>query len=85
MNPLPDDVAVKVAHVPVVYHVPPLMMQPLAAPEVETCRVPRPEKGVPGVPVGPVGGDFVVGGPEDLGGYFTPVAGQEDLEPSDVG
>ena len=84
VNPEPEAVAVKPAHVPVVYQVPPLMMQPSAVPLVVTWRVPLPEKGV--LPVGEVPGAVVVGvvpPPEpDLGRYFTPVAGQSDLEPS---
>ena len=32
MKPVPDAVAVNVAQVPPIYHVPPLMMQPLFAP-----------------------------------------------------
>ena len=86
MNPLPDAAAVKVAHVPVVYHVPALMMQPVGFDEVVTCRVPLPEKGVPGEEVGGLLPGLVVvggeGGVPDLGRYFTPVAGQSDLEPS---
>ena len=38
VKPEPEGVAVKVAHVPVVYHVPALMIQPSAAPPVETSR-----------------------------------------------
>ena len=96
VNPLlPEGVAVKVAHVPVVYQVPALIMQPVAVPEVVTWRVPLPEKGVPagGVLVG--GEEEVVvvlvvlvvveGGVPDLGRYLTPVAGQSDLEPSRMG
>ena len=45
----------KVAHVPVVYHVPPEMMQPFVLPEVTTFRYPLPLKEPPvGVEVGPV-------------------------------
>ena len=54
VKPEPEGVAVKVAHVPVVYQVPALMMQPSGLPLVVTCRVPLPEKGVPGVLVGEV-------------------------------
>lgn len=79
-------VAVNVAHVPVVYHVPALMMQPVALPPVVTCSVPLPLKGVPGVvvPVGvvPVVVAVVVGVVVVLGRYLMPVAGQEDLLPS---
>lgn len=89
MKPPPDDAAaaVKVAHVPVVYQVPALMMQPVGLEELVTWRVPLPEKGVPGEEVGGLvvvvvvvaGGDGEV---PDLGRYLTPVAGQLDLEPS---
>ena len=88
MKPVPFVVvvAVKVAHVPVVYHVPALMMQPVALPPVVTCRVPLPSKGAPGVvvPVGavPVVVAVVVGVVVVLGRYLMPVAGQEDLLPS---
>jgi hypothetical protein len=60
VKPVPEAVAVKPAHVPVVYHVPPLMMQPFAWPLVETWSVPLPEKGVPGAVVGVVPGGVVV-------------------------
>ena len=74
-----------VAHVPVVYHVPPLMMHPFCEPPLVTVRVPLPENEVPGVLVGVVVGAVVVGGvPLVLGRYLIPVAGQLDLEPSDV-
>lgn len=87
VKPDPDAAAVKVAHVPVVYHVPALMMHPSAFPLVVTWRVPFPLKGVPGLVVGPplvVVVVVVVGGEElpDFGKYLTPVAGQEDLDPS---
>lgn len=83
----PEGVAVKVAQVPPMYHVPAVMMQPSGAllPEGVTWRVPLPEKGVPGAVVGPVPEDVVVVGevPEpDLGRYLTPVAGQSDDAPS---
>ena len=80
----PEGAAVKVAHVPVVYQVPALMMQPSGVPLVVTWRVPLPEKGVPGLLVGEVVVVVVVvvGGMVPLGRYLTPVAGQEDLEPS---
>lgn len=90
----PDAVAVKVAQVPPMYHVPALMMQPEAEAEVVTWRVPLPEKGVPGevvvVGVGlvvvPVVVVLAVGAVEPvLGRYFTPVAGQSDVEPSEWG
>ena len=93
MKPEPDTVAVKVAQVPPMYHVPPLMMQPFACPPAVTWRVPLPEKGVPGAVVGVDPAEVVlevvlavevVGEvPEpDLGRYWTPVAGQSDVEPS---
>lgn len=85
---LPEGVAVKVAQVPVVYHVPPLMMQPFVFPPLVTGRVPLPEKGIPGVGV-EVGGEVVAvvrvvegGRVAVLGRYLMPVAGQSDLEPS---
>lgn len=75
-----------VAQVPVVYHVPPLMIQPLVFPPLVTGSVPLPEKGEPGidVPVGCVPVDEVTvvdGGVPVLGRYFT-LAGQLDLAPS---
>ena len=55
MKPSPEVEAVKVAHVPVVYHVPPEMMQPFVLPEVTTFRYPLPLKEpLVGVEVGPV-------------------------------
>lgn len=86
VKPDPDAVAVNVAHVPVVYQVPPLMIQPFAVPPEVTCNVPLPENGIPGLVVGEVADvvvvAVVVGGVLDpFGRYFT-VAGQEDLEPS---
>ena len=85
MNPLPEAVAVNDAHVPPMYHVPPEMMQPDVEGAVVTWRVPLPEKGVPGAVV-PVGAGVVVVVVGEvavpLGRYFTPVAGQSDLEPS---
>ena len=88
VKPLPDAVAVKVAQVPPMYHVPALMMQPFDAPPEVTWRVPLPENGVPGEVVGLVLGVevvvvVVVEVPEpDLGRYLTPVAGQSDVAPS---
>ena len=85
VNPEPDVAAVKVAQVPVVYHVPALMMHPSAFPLVVTWRVPLPENGAPGLVVGPpvVVVVVVVGGVVfPLGRYLTPVAGQELLLPS---
>lgn len=100
MKPLPDTVAVKEAHVPPMYHVPALTMQPFAVPPEVTWSVPLPEKGVPGAVVGLEPGEVgevvvevvivvivveVVGEEPDLGRYLTPVAGQSDFEPSDLG
>ena len=84
VKPDPDAEAVNVAHVPVVYHVPLLMIQPVVFPLVVTGRVPLPEKGVPGDPVGPVPAVVVVVVPPPLpfGKYLTPVAGQLLLLPS---
>lgn len=84
---IPEVAAVNVAHVPVVYQVPPLMMQPLTLPPEVTGNVPRPAKGTPGVGLGGavVTVDKVVEGgvpPEPLGRYLIPVAGQLDLAPS---
>lgn len=89
VNPLPELAAVKVAHVPVVYHFPLLIMQPFVEPPVTAFRVPLPEK-VP-VAVGEeppdvvdVGVEVVVVVDEEppplppplLGRYLTPVLGQ---------
>ena len=87
VKPSPEAAAVNFAHVPPIYQVPALMMQPDELPPVVTWRVPVPEKGVPGTVVGPglVGVVVVVEGGEVLpllGRYFTPVAGQSDFEPS---
>lgn len=93
VKPVPEAVAVKPAHVPVVYHVPPLMMQPFDWPLVETWSVPLPEKGVPGAVVGVVPGGVVVvivvadggggaGAEPALGRYLMPVVAQAPLEPS---
>ena len=82
---IPDAVPVNVAHVPVVYHVPALMIHPSAFPPVVTSRKPLPIK----APPPPVGLDpppvvVVVGGvvPPDLGRYLIPVAGQSLVEPT---
>ena len=76
--------AVNVAHVPVVYHVPPLIMHPFCEPPLVTMSVPLPEKDVPGVLLGAGASDVVDGGdvPPFLGRYLIPVAGQLDLDPS---
>lgn len=89
MKPAPDAVAVNVAQVPPIYHVPPLMMQPLFAPPSVTSRYPLPENGVPGVVV-PVGAVVVVvvvavvvgAGEPLLGKYLIPVDGQSELVPT---
>lgn len=47
VNPLPDAAAVKVAQVPLVYQVPPEMMQPFWLPPETTLRVPEPLKELP--------------------------------------
>lgn len=81
----PEGAAVNVAQVPVVYHVPPLMMHPFCEPPLVTRRVPLPENEVPGVLVGVATGVVVVGGePPVLGRYLMPVAGQLDFDPSDI-
>lgn len=82
------EVAVKVAQVPVVYHVPLLMIQPFCLPPLVTNRVPLPEKDVPGALVGVVPTLLVVvgrgGGPLPVfGKYFMPVAGQLELAPAE--
>lgn len=88
MNPVPDAVAVNVAQVPPIYHVPPLMMQPLFAPPSVTSRYPLPENGVPGavVPVGAVVVVVVVVGAGEpvLGKYLIPVDGQSELDPTNT-
>lgn len=89
VKPDPDAAAVNVAQVPVVYQVPPLIIQPLTVPPLVTGSVPLPEKGPPGVGV-EVGGVpvevvmVVEGGVPVLGRYFTPVAEQLDLDPSEA-
>jgi hypothetical protein len=55
VKPLPDDVAVNPAQVPVVYQVPPDMMHPFLLPDVTTFRNPFPLNGAPlGVDEGPL-------------------------------
>lgn len=80
----PEGVAVNVAQVPVVYHVPLLMMHPFCELPLVTIRVPLPENEVPGVFVGGVIEVVVVGDGVRLllGRYLIPVAGQLDLDPS---
>ena len=83
MKPPEAVAAVKVAQVPPMYQVPPLMIQPAVLPAWVTGRVPRPVKGVPGGGVGVEPGGEVVGvGEVDLGRYFMPVAGQEEVAPA---
>lgn len=77
--------AVYVAQVPVVYHVPALIKHPLFAPPVYACKNPFPTYGVPvGVDPGAV---LVVGeAGKYFGTYRIPVSGQSLLLPSgDVG
>lgn len=96
VKPSPAGVAVNLAHVPPMYQVPPLMIQPFVFPPYSTGRAPAPEKGSPGAVVGsPPAGVVVVGvgsgaiGSEDvgagepplLGKYWTPVAGQFEVAP----
>lgn len=78
----PDAVAVNVAQVPVVYHVPPLIMHPFCEPLLVTRSVPLPENEVPGVLVGVVVAVVVGGGVPVFGRYLIPVVGQLDLDPS---
>lgn len=59
-----------VAHVPVVYQVPPLITHPFCTPPVVTERVPLPD------------GEGEGADPPAFGRYFIPVAGQSDFEPS---
>jgi hypothetical protein len=79
VKPLSTSVAVKVAHVPVVYQVPLLMMHPFLTPLTMTLRLPLPLKGVPGAAVdvgaGPPTVVVVEGGDElaFLGMYLIPV------------
>lgn len=87
VKPSPEVVAVKVAQVPVVYHFPAEMMQPVVLPPVCTLRTPLPLKGEPvNVAVGaadvPVAVVEVGLEDESLGRYLMPVDGQADLEPS---
>lgn len=78
----------KVAQVPVVYHVPLLMIQPFCLPPLVTNRVPLPTKDVPGALVGEAPTLLVdvgrgVGRLPVLGKYFIPVAGQLELAPAE--
>jgi len=85
VNPSATLLAVYVAQVPVVYHVPALIKHPLFAPPVYACKNPFPTYGVPvGVDPGAV---LVVGeAGKYFGTYRIPVSGQSLLLPSgDVG
>jgi hypothetical protein len=83
VNPLPDVAAVNEAQVPVVYHVPAEMRQPVFVVPTFTLRYPFPLKGVPGVVVPPgVEAVVVVEPPPVLGRYLMPVVGQVDFVPS---
>ena len=82
---------VNVAQVPVVYHVPPLIMQPFFLPPVSTLRYPLPEKGaLEAVLEGAFVALAVPDAVEDVGvgedvvflGRYCSVAGHEDFEPS---
>ena len=77
----PEGVAANVAHVPVVYQVPPLITQPFCTPPVVTGSVPLPDGGLGGVGVL----DGVGVDPLALGRYLIPVAGQSDFDPSEGG
>lgn len=84
---VPEAVAVKVAQVPVVYHVPALMMQPTEFPPVVTIKYPLPVKGVPGVlvAVDVAAAVVLVTGEPLFGRYCTPDAGQSDAAPTSFG
>lgn len=83
--------AVKLAHVPLVYQVPAPMMQPFCDPSISTIRLPFPENAPP-VLVGavvevvavavPVVVEVEPPPPELFGRYLTPVLGQVDFVPS---
>ena len=81
---VPEAAAVNVAHVPVVYHVPPLMIQPLVFPSDVTIKYPFPLNGAPGsdVPVG-LGAVVDVGG--GSGGATEVVDTARRLEGGDDG
>lgn len=78
---IPEAVAVYVAQVPLVYHVPALIKQPLPPPLVIAFKYPVPENGAP---VGEDPGTVVVGvpPPPDLGRYLMPVEGQSLFSPT---
>lgn len=85
VKPEPEEVAVIVAQVPVVYHVPPEMMHPCWLPEVTTLRKPEPLK--PPVEVG-LGPDEVVVlvdvgvAPPVFGKYLMPLLGHVPVLPT---
>ena len=85
VKPDSDVVAVNVAQVPVVYHVPAEMMQPVLELPTLTFKCPFPLKGVPGVEVleGVLGlVPLGVEPPPLFGRYLMPVDGQVDFVPS---
>lgn len=87
VNPSPASVAEKVAQVPVVYHVPLLMIHPFLLPSTSTLIYPFPLNGVPGADVlvgaGPPTVVLVaLGWLADLGRYLMPVCGHVDFVPS---
>ena len=78
VKPSAASLAVKVAHVPVVYHVPLLMIHPFLLPLTSTLIYPFPLNGVPGAAVlvgaGPPTVVLVaLGWLADLGRYLMPV------------
>lgn len=80
-----------VAHVPEVYHVPALIMQPVCDPPLTTLTSPLPDGAPVEVEVGAVvvvlvaEVAVVVDPPEDsLGRYLIPEEGQVDPEPTGV-
>jgi hypothetical protein len=86
---LPEAVALYVAQVPVVYHVPPLIRHPLLLLPTYACKypeplnVPVPTGAVPVVVEVPPPGEVVTGVP-DLGRYLIPVEGQDPDCPTGV-
>jgi hypothetical protein len=89
---LPLVAAVIVAHVPDVYHVPALIMQPVCVPPLITFRKPLPD-GDPEPPVGLEVGEVVVpvepavvvvDPPEAFGRYLIPEEGHVDPDPTGV-
>jgi hypothetical protein len=82
---VPDAVAVKVAQVPLLYHVPALIKHPVWVLPETPFKYPEPEK-VPVPPVGVEPGGVEEVGVElpDLGRYLIPVEGQSDDAPTGV-